>query len=287
MLRVAALQMNSGTAPGPNLEALAALAREAAAQGARYALSPEVSIAFAENREGLAAVAGPWDGNPALARCAAIAVETGLFLHLGSLAVALPDGHFANRSVLFRPDGTVAATYDKIHLFDATLPGAPAYRESATYAGGTTAVVGDAAGLKLGFSICYDVRFPALYRTLAEAGADLLAVPAAFTVPTGAAHWHVLLRARAIETGCFVIAAAQAGRHENGRQTYGHSMIVDPWGRVLGEMDGTGSGVLVADIDRAAVAEARGRVPALANARPFSLSVNPAGASWTKEVVAP
>jgi predicted amidohydrolase len=279
MVRVAALQMNSGTAPGPNLEALAALAREAAAAGAAYALSPEVSVAFAESREGLAAVAGPWADNPAVARCAAIAAETGLFLHLGSLAVALPDGRFANRSVLFRPDGTIAATYDKIHLFDATLPGTRAYRESATYAAGDTAVVSAAAGLRLGFSICYDVRFPALYRTLAEAGAELIAVPAAFTVPTGAAHWQVLLRARAIETGSFIIAAAQAGRHENGRDTYGHSLIVDPWGRVLGELEATGSGVLVADIDPAAVAEARGRVPALANARPFSLSVNPAGAS--------
>ena len=286
MVRIAALQMNSGTAPGPNLEALAGLAREAAAQGAAYALSPEVSVVFAESREGLAAVAGPWDDNPAVARCAGIAVETGLFLHLGSLAVALPDGRFANRSVLFRPDGTIAATYDKIHLFDATLPGTRAYRESATYAAGDTAVVSAAAGLRLGFSICYDVRFPALYRTLAEAGAELIAVPAAFTVPTGAAHWQVLRRARAIETGSFIISAAQAGRHENGRETYGHSMIVDPWGRVLGN-GRRGSGVLVADIDPVAVAEARGRVPALAHARPFSLSVNPAGASWAKEVVPP
>jgi len=284
MVRIAALQMNSGLAPEPNLEALAALARQAAAQGARYALSPEVSVVFAENRAGLAAVAGPWEDNPALARGAAIARDTGLFLHLGSLAVALPDGRFANRSVLFAPDGGIVATYDKIHLFDATLPGAPAYRESATYAAGETAVVSAAAGLRLGFSICYDVRFPALYRALAEAGAELIAVPAAFTVPTGAAHWQVLLRARAIETGSFVVAAAQAGRHENGRQTYGHSMIVDPWGRVLGEMDGAGTGVVVADIDPAAVAEARARVPALANARPFSLSINPAGASSGKEV---
>jgi predicted amidohydrolase len=153
------------------------------------------------------------------------------------------------------------------------------YRESATYAGGDRAVVADAAGLRLGLTICYDVRFPALHRALAEASAQLIAVPAAFTVPTGEAHWEVLLRARAIETGCFVIAAAQAGQHQNGRATYGHSMIVDPWGKVLGELGGDGPGVLVADIDPKAVAEARGRVPALANARTFSLSVNPAGAS--------
>lgn len=279
MLRIAALQMNSGTMPAPNLDALTALAREAAGQGAQYVLSPEVSIVFAENREGLRAVAGPWENNPAIARCVEIARETGLFLHLGSLAVALPDGRFANRSVLFRPDGSIAATYDKIHLFDANLPGFREYRESATYAGGELAVVTEAAGAKLGMTICYDVRFPVLHRVLAIAGAELIAVPAAFTVPTGEAHWEVLLRARAIETGCFIIAAAQAGQHANGRATYGHSMIVDPWGKILGELSADGEGVLVVDIDLNAVAEARGRVPALANAREFSLSVNPAGAS--------
>jgi predicted amidohydrolase len=271
--------MTSGTEPGPNLDALATLAKEAAAQGATYALSPEVSVVFAENSDGLRAVAGPWENNPAIERCAEIARDTGLWLHLGSLAVALPDGRFANRSVLFRPDGAVAATYDKIHLFDATLPGVREYRESATYAGGDKAVLAEAAGLKLGLTICYDVRFPVLHRTLAEAGAELIAVPAAFTVPTGEAHWEVLLRARAIETGCFVIAAAQAGQHQNGRATYGHSMIIDPWGKILGQLGGDAPGVLVADIDLKAVAEARGRVPALANAHTFSLSVNPTGAS--------
>lgn len=278
-MRVATLQMRSGTQPGPNLAELDRLAAEAAAQGAAYALSPEVTVVFAENREGLKSVAGPWEGNPAIAEAAEIARRHRLHLHLGSLAVALPDGRFANRSVLFRPDGSIAATYDKVHLFDATLPGLREYRESATYAGGDKAVVSDAPGFRLGFTVCYDVRFPALHRALAEAGAEVLAVPAAFTKPTGEAHWHVLLRARAIETGCYVIAAAQAGSHENGRQTYGHSMIIDPWGRIVAELDGETRGVAVADIDLAAVAEARGKVPALANARPFSLSVNDAGAS--------
>lgn len=278
-MRVAVLQMRSGTQPGPNLAELDRLAGEAAAQGATYALSPEVTVVFAENREGLAAIAGPWEGNPATAEAAEIARRHKLSLHLGSLAVALPDGRFANRSVLFRPDGVVAATYDKVHLFDATLPGLREYRESATYAGGDKAVISDAPGFRLGFTICYDVRFPVLHRTLAEAGAEVLAVPAAFTRPTGEAHWHVLLRARAIETGCYVIAAAQAGSHENGRQTYGHSMVIDPWGKVLAELDGDNPGVAVADIDLSAVTEARGRVPALANARPFSLSVNDTGAS--------
>jgi predicted amidohydrolase len=273
-MRVAALQMNSGTEPGPNLDQLEALARDAAGQGATYLLSPEVSVVFAENRDGLRAVAGPWENNPAITRVSALAAELQVHLHLGSLAVALPDGRFANRSVLFRPDGEIATTYDKIHLFDATLPGLRHYRESETYAGGSEAVLAPLGDVTLGFTICYDVRFPALHRALAEAGATLIAVPAAFTVPTGEAHWSVLLRARAIETGSYVIAAAQAGQHQNGRSTYGHSMVIDPWGRVLVELGGDGPGIALADIDPAAVTEARGRVPALDNARPFSVSVN-------------
>lgn len=280
-MRVAALQMNSGTRPGPNLDQLEALAADAAGQGATYLLSPEVSVVFAENREGLRAVAGPWDGNPAIERTAAIARTLGVTLHLGSLAVALPDGRFANRSVLFRPDGTIAATYDKIHLFDATLPGLKNYRESETYAGGDAAVVTDAPGFRLGMTICYDVRFPRLHRTLAEAGAQVISVPAAFTVPTGEAHWEVLLRARAIETGSFVIAAAQAGSHENGRSTWGHSMIIDPWGKVLIQLGGDGPGIAIADIDLNAVDDARGKVPALANARSFSLTLPEPGETVT------
>ena len=277
-MRIAALQMNSGTTPAPNLDSLERLAEDAAGQGASYLLSPEVTVVFAENREGLKAVAGPWQDNPAIARVGGIAKRLGVHLHLGSLAVALPDGRFANRSVLFGPDGAVSATYDKIHLFDATLPGLRHYRESETYAGGDAAVLADLGAFKLGFTICYDVRFPALHRALAEAGATLIAVPAAFTVPTGEAHWEVLLRARAIETGSYVIAAAQAGTHENGRSTYGNSMIIDPWGRVLARLGGDGPGVAIADIDPTAVVEARGKVPALDNARPFSLAVKPSGA---------
>lgn len=280
-MRVAALQMNSGTEPGPNLDQLERLATDAAGQGATYLLSPEVSIVFAENREGLKSVAGPWDGNPAITRVGALARRLGVSLHLGSLAVALPDGRFANRSVLFRPDGTIAATYDKIHLFDATLPGLRQYRESETYAGGDSAVVTDAPGFRLGMTICYDVRFPALHRALAEAGAEVLSVPAAFTVPTGEAHWEVLLRARAIETGSWVIAAAQAGQHQNGRSTWGHSMIVDPWGRIVTQLGGDGPGIGIAEIDLNAVAEARGKVPALDNARPFSVSATHPGAPNT------
>jgi predicted amidohydrolase len=282
-LRVAALQMRSGPEPGPNLDALEALVDEAAAAGAGYVLSPEVTVAFAENRGGLARVTGPAEADAGLARVAGMARRHRLVLHLGSLAVALEDGRFANRSIVFGPDGAVLASYDKIHLFDATLPGVKAYRESDTYRGGDRAVVVEAGRFRLGLTICYDLRFAALYRALAEAGAEVLAVPAAFTVPTGRAHWEVLLRARAIETGCYVVAAAQGGLHPNGRATWGHSMIVDPWGEVVAGLEGDAPGVLIADLDLARIAEARARVPALANARAFSLSVNDIRPQWPGE----
>lgn len=278
-MKIAAVQMCSGTQPEPNLAGIEAAVADAAAQGAQYILTPEMSVVFAANREGLASVAERWEGNAAVARCSALAARYGVALHIDSLAVALGDGKFANRSVLFAADGAVAATYDKIHLFDADLSDRP-YRESATYAGGSAAVVVPAAGFRLGLTVCYDVRFPALFAALANAGAEVIAVPSAFTVPTGEAHWEVLLRARAIETGCYIVAAAQGGVHENGRATWGHSMIVDPWGTVVqAASDRNETEILIAEIDPARVAEARARVPALANARPFSLSVNPLGAS--------
>lgn len=286
-IRIAAIQMRSGTQPGPNLDALDALVAEAAGQGARYVLTPEVTVAFAESPAKLAEVAEPFEGNGALERVAALARRHAIHLHLGSLAVALSDGKFANRSVLFGPDGRLVARYDKIHLFDATLPGLAQYRESLTYRGGESAVLADAGGIKVGMSICYDMRFPALYRALAEAGAELFAVPAAFTVPTGQAHWETLLRARAIETGCYVIAAAQGGQHENGRATWGHSLIIDPWGKVVAGNSDDAPGVILADFDPAAVAEARGRVPALANARSFSLKVVDAGADLPAKDLVP
>jgi len=270
-MRVAALQMRSGPEPEGNIEQLAGLVAEAAAGGTTYLLSPEVTIAFAENAEGLRQVANPFENNWALGQVADLARKHRVTLHLGSLAVALPDGRFANRSVVFAPDGSVAATYDKIHLFDATLPNLKHYRESATYRGGDRAVLADVAGVRLGLSICYDIRFAALYLALARAGAQVIAVPAAFTVPTGQAHWEVLLRARAIETGAFIIAAAQGGAHPNGRSTYGHSLVVSPWGEVIAERDNDEPGVLLAELDLSEVAEARSRVPALNNARPFAM----------------
>ncbi|WP_323016094.1 carbon-nitrogen hydrolase family protein [Devosia sp.] len=268
-MKIAAIQMCSGLDPQANFAALAAMLAEAAAAGADYVLTPEVTLLFPENRAQLAEVAAPFEGHPQLAQVAALARQYGIFVHIGSLAVPLPDGRFANRSVLYGPDGAERAVYDKIHLFDADIAGLNAYRESATYAAGERAVVAPLGVFTLGMSICYDMRFPALFHSLAQAGATLLAVPAAFTVPTGQAHWHTLLRARAIETGSYLIAAAQGGQHPNGRATYGHSLIVDPWGRIVAELDHDRPGVLLAEISPELVVETRGRIPALANARPF------------------
>ncbi|WP_332701398.1 carbon-nitrogen hydrolase family protein [Devosia sp.] len=270
-MKIAAIQMRSGLDPDANLAALEPMLAEAAAAGAQYALTPEVTMIFPENREQLASVAAPFEGHPQLRLVGELARQYGMHIHIGSLAVPLEDGRFANRSVLFGPDGGIAATYDKIHLFDATIAGLNAYRESATYAGGEAAVTAPLGDFTLGMSICYDMRFPKLYNSLANAGANLIAVPAAFTVPTGQAHWHVLLRARAIETGSYVIAAAQGGQHANGRATYGHSLVIDPWGRIIAELDHDEPGILVADIDASLVADARERIPALANARNFAV----------------
>lgn len=269
-MKIAAIQMQSGLDPQANLDALEPMLAEAAAGGADYALTPEVTMIFPESRDQLRSVAAPFADHPQLARVGELARHHGMFIHIGSLAVPLADGRFANRSVLFGRDGAILATYDKIHLFDADIAGLNAYRESATYAGGEQAVTADLGPFTLGMSICYDMRFPKLYNALASAGASLIAVPAAFTVPTGQAHWHVLLRARAIETGSYVIAAAQGGSHANGRATYGHSLVIDPWGRVIAELDHDQPGVLVAEIAPELVADARGRIPALANARNFA-----------------
>ncbi|MBU1307277.1 MAG: carbon-nitrogen hydrolase family protein [Alphaproteobacteria bacterium] len=270
-MKIAAIQMRSGPDPVANMAALEPMLAEAAAAGARYVLTPEVTMAFAENREALAKVAAPFEGHLQLARVGALAKQHGIHIHIGSLAIPLPDGRFANRSVLFGPDGAMTAQYDKIHLFDATIAGLSAYQESATYQAGTAAVTAPLGPVTLGMSICYDMRFPRLYNSLANAGAGLISVPAAFTVPTGQAHWHVLLRARAIETGSYVIAAAQGGHHPNGRATYGHSLVIDPWGKIVGELDHDEPGVLVVDINPDLVDEVRGRIPALANARSFEL----------------
>ena len=289
-VRVAVVQMRSGTDPEANLAAIARDAAEARAGGASYVLTPEMSVLFAENRDMLQARTEPAEGNNAIARLSEIARQAGLYLHVGSLPIAREDGRFANRSMLFAPDGATVASYDKVHLFDANIPGQQAYRESATYAGGDEAVVARLPLFSLGFSICYDMRFPRLYNALANAGASLMAVPAAFTVPTGQAHWHVLLRARAIETGSYVIAAAQGGSHANGRATYGHSLVIDPWGKIIAELDHDRPGVLVAEIDPAAVTEARRRVPACRAVTSFSswaAKRSTPGANWSSACVRP
>lgn len=272
-MKIAAIQMRSGLDPDANLAALEPMLAEAAAAGAQYVLTPEVTMIFPENRDQLASVAAPFEGHPQLQRVGELARQHGMHIHIGSLAVPLADGRFANRSVLFGPDGAIVAAYDKIHLFDATIAGLNAYRESATYAGGEAAVTAPLGDFTLGMSICYDMRFPRLYNSLANAGANLIAVPAAFTVPTGQAHWHVLLRARAIETGCFVLAPAQTGFHPEtsggkGRRTYGHSLVVTPWGEVLADA-GTEPGLTFAELDLAEVDRARARIPSLSHDRPF------------------
>ncbi len=270
-VRIAVVQARTGTEPARNIEGIEKAVGQAKSGGARYVLTPEMSVCFAENRDMLKSRAGAWEGNEDIARLSRTARQAGLWLHIGSLAIALGNGKFANRSVLFAPDGTIRATYDKIHLFDADLPGLDAYRESATYEGGSRAVIADIGDFRLGFSICYDMRFAALYRALAQGGAQVIAVPAAFTVPTGQAHWEVLLRSRAIETGCFVVAAAQGGRHQNGRATYGHSLVVAPWGEVIAAAGNDEEQVLFADLDLDAIDAARQRVPALVNGRDFTL----------------
>ncbi len=274
MLTAAAIQMTSTLEAEPNLTALERLMPEAVAAGARYVLTPEVTLNLADGLEELKRVASEEAVTEGLARLSRLAKAHAIFLHVGSVAMPLANGTFANRSILIGPDGRIAAQYDKIHLFDADIEGDRAYRESALYAAGEEAVLTRLPEFVLGMTVCYDVRFAGLYTRLAMAGATLFAVPAAFTMPTGQAHWATLVRARAIETGAFVVAAAQSGDHDSGRQSWGHSMIVAPSGEVLAEAAETGEAVIVAELDPGAVEAARAQVPSLANMRGFSLSVN-------------
>ena len=272
--RVALVQMRTSRNITGNIDAAARLVREAKAQGADYVQTPEQTSLMELDREALFSHIVEEERDPALAAFQELARELKVYLHVGSLAVKILPDKAANRAFFIAPNGEIVARYDKIHMFDVNLANGESYRESNTYRPGEAAVVVALPFAKVGLTICYDVRFPALYRALAEAGADVLTVPAAFTKQTGEAHWHLLLRARAVETGCFVLAAAQGGHHENGRDTYGHSIIVDPWGRVLAEA-GIEPGVTIADIDLALVAEARGRVPALDHGRRFEVLAPP------------
>ena len=267
--KAACIQLRSSDDVSENISETSRLVREAARQGARFIATPENTTLMAP--DGSAKLANSFDEahDPALPVFSALAKELGVWLLIGSLAIKVSDTKTANRSFLFAPDGSIAARYSKIHLFDVALASGEVYRESNTVAGGDAAVVADTGFGPIGLSVCYDLRFPQLYRRLAQKGAFLLTVPSAFTVPTGEAHWHVLLRARAIENGAFVMAPAQGGTHANGRKTYGHSLIVGPWGDVLAEA-GTEPGVIVADIDPGLAAEARVRVPNLQHDRPFA-----------------
>ncbi|MGX1098359.1 carbon-nitrogen hydrolase family protein [Amorphus sp. MBR-141] len=267
-VRVAAIQMRGTRDVARNIEEADRLVREAARQGAVYVQTPEISNLVERDGARMRAAMRDEANDEMLAHLRALASELNIHLHIGSLA--LKDGDPAvNRGFLIDPDGTILARYDKIHMFDVDLPGGESWRESRTYRPGERAVVVDLPFAALGMSICYDVRFPALYRALAVGGAGILTVPACFTKQTGEAHWHVLTRARAIETGSFLIAATQGGHHEDGRDSYGHAIIIDPWGKVVAE-GGEDPCVVVADLDLERVAAARRRVPALANARTFA-----------------
>jgi predicted amidohydrolase len=267
-VKIAVLQMTAGIDPAVNAQTLVSGIADAAAAGATMLFTPEMSGLIDRDRARAAASIVAEVDDPVLAAVREAAKAHGLWVHLGSLAVRRDDGRFANRGFVIDAEGVIRARYDKLHLFDVDLPTGEAWRESATYAPGDTASVVETPAGMIGLSICYDVRFPDLYRALSDAGATVLAVPAAFTRPTGAAHWHTLLRARAIEAGAWVIAAAQTGEHADGRTTYGHSLVFDPWGEVVLDM-GEATGLGFATLDPEALTAARSRVPVLTHRRPI------------------
>ncbi len=269
MTRSALFQSNSRVDPRRNADALIAAIEQAAAGGAEMLFTPEMSGLLDRDSQRASANLRPEEDDTVLAACRAAAKQHGIWLHIGSLAVLVEDGKVANRGFVIDRGGLIQARYDKLHLFDVDLPTGESWRESAVYRAGDKAVVvnGTPVG-KLGLTICYDLRFPLLFARIAEADADVISVPAAFTVPTGKAHWHTLLRARAIEAGLFVVAAAQVGHHEDGRNTFGHSLVVDPWGEVLLDM-GEERGVGFADIELSRISEVRSRIPALNHRRPI------------------
>ena len=268
MTRIALFQARTGIDPEANGLALAAAIEQAAAGGAELLFTPEMSGLLDRDRSRAAAKLCSEADDPVLAAVRAAAARAGIWVQLGSLALKRPDGRLNNRGFVIDGCGQVRASYDKLHLFDVDLATGESWRESASYAPGERAAVVATPAGTLGLAICYDLRFAELFRALTDAGAEILSIPAAFTVPTGAAHWHVLMRARAIEAGVFVVAAAQAGTHEDGRETYGHSLVVDPWGEVLLDMDEQ-EGVGFAEIDLARIAEIRGRLPAIRHRRPI------------------
>ena len=268
--RVGLVQMCSGREVETNVTAATDLIRRAKRDGADYIQTPEMTTLMELDRSRLLAAARPEAGNPALAHFQKLAHELGVWLHIGSMAILVESERLANRSFLISPAGGIAARYDKIHMFDVDLGGGESYQESANYRPGSHAVLADLPWGPLGLTICYDLRFPQLYRALARAGARFLAIPSAFTRPTGMAHWHMLLRARAIESQAYVFAAAQGGAHENGRETFGHSIVVSPWGELLAE-GGVHPTVIVADVELQLLEDVRRRVPSLQHDRAFDV----------------
>lgn len=268
--RAGLIQMRSGRTPQANLDAAVKLIGQAKDNGADYVLTPEMTNIMELSREALFSVITEEEKDASLAAFQDLARKLSLYLHVGSLAIRVSHDKAVNRSFVINPKGEIVARYDKIHMFDVDLGRGESYRESNSYRSGELAVLTDLPWGRFGLSICYDLRFPALYRALAEGGATILTIPSAFTRVTGEAHWHVLVRARAIETGSFVLAAAQGGKHENGRETYGHSLVVDPWGRILAE-GGTDPDVIMAEIDPAEVAAARAKIPSLQHGRRFEM----------------
>jgi deaminated glutathione amidase len=262
--------MRSGIDPQANLAAAAQMIGEAQRAGAEYVLTPEMTNIMEVKRERLFATLVAEENDASLAAFQELARKLSIYVHVGSLAIKASHDKAVNRSFVIDRKGEIVARYDKIHMFDVDLENGESYRESRNYRPGESAVVTDLPWGRIGLTVCYDLRFPALYRALAEAGASFLTVPSAFTRQTGEAHWHVLLRARAIENTCFIFAAAQGGKHENGRETFGHSLVIDPWGRILAE-GGTEPGVVMAEIDAAEVAAARARIPSLQHGRRFEL----------------
>lgn len=270
-MKIALIQMCSGRSMVANVEAACALIEEAAGGGATYVQTPEMTTLIERDRDRMQGEVTTVSVEGARKRFSALAAKLGITLHIGSMAVPLDDGRYANRAHVFGPDGALITTYDKIHMFDVDLANGESWRESAIYAPGERAVLVPAGEAKIGLGICYDLRFAGLFRAQAQAGAHVLTMPAAFTRQTGQAHWHVMLRARAIETGSYVAAAAQGGLHEDGRETYGHSLVIAPWGEVIAEKADEEPGVLLAEIDLAKVADARAKVPALKHDRTFAL----------------
>jgi len=273
-MRAAIFQMTSGIDPAANAAAIADMAARAKADGADMLFTPEMAGYLDRDRKRAAATLHSEGDDPVLAAVREAAAKQGLWVHLGStpLKDERSDGRWANRSFMIDDSGDIRARYDKIHLFDVDLATGESWRESSVYGPGERIVAVDTPWARMGMSVCYDMRFPDLYRALTNAGATVLLMPAAFTVPTGKAHWHILLRARAIEAGCFVVAAAQTGCHADGRETYGHSLVVDPWGDIVLDM-GEPAGLALAEIDLSRVEDVRGRVPALANRRSLPMDV--------------